>query len=156
MITLTDNIDWVKPVFEQYMWHMKQYYQVTDVQAWIDRANKYYELYRTEAERKVYVATSSDELIGFALINNICRFNSGGNAVAEFYITPNNQRKGVGRELSEFVFDQLPGQWEICVTSGNDNAYMFWSKVIAKYTGENYSVKSGDHYDGEAFVFSSA
>jgi predicted acetyltransferase len=156
MISRTTDLDLVRPVFEQYMWHMKQFHDVTDVRAWVERANKYFDLYRTDAGRKVYVARSNDELIGFALINDVFRFNSDGNAIADFYISPNYHLKGHGRELAEFVFDQQPGQWEVCVTSDNNGAYIFWSKVIAKYTGETYSVKSGEHYDGKAFVFSNA
>lgn len=156
MIIHTDNIDWVRPLFDQYMWHMKQYYEIDDVPAWIGRANEYYDLYRTDTDRIVYVAVMDDELSGFALINSVCFFNETGRSIAEFYIVPEKHNNGYGRELAEFAFEQHPGQWEIRVTSRNKGAFIFWSKILVQYMGENFSVQSNELYDGRAFIFNNA
>jgi predicted acetyltransferase len=156
MITRTDNIDWVRPLFEQYIWHMKQYYEIDDVSAWIEQANKYYDLYRTDTDRIVYVSVMNDELSGFALVNSVCFFLEAGKSIAEFYIKPEKHNNGYGRKLAEFVFEQHPGQWEIRVSSRNKDAYMFWSKILTQYMGKKFAVETSESYEGHAFIFNNA
>jgi predicted acetyltransferase len=156
MIIRTDNIDWVKPLFKQYMWHMKQYYEINDVSRWIEQANMYYDLYRTDRDRLVYVTVINNELSGFALVNSVCSFNQTGRSIAEFYIQPEKHNHGYGRELAEYVFEQHPGQWEIRVTSRNKGAFTFWSKIVEHYMGINFSVQSKESYDGQAFLFNNS
>ena len=156
MIYQTKDIGQVRPLFKKYMWYMKRYFDVEDVPAWIDRANIYLDLYKTESDRRVYVFCSTSEISGFALVNRFCRFNSGGNTIAEFYIVPEKQRKGHGGELAEYVFAEQPGLWEVCVSSANKGGYTFWRNVISDYTNEGYRVQSKKSYYGKAFTFSNA
>jgi predicted acetyltransferase len=132
---------------------MKQYYEIDDVAAWIKQANKYYELYQTDTDRKVYVVIINNKLSGFALINSICFFNTTGKSIAEFYIEPDQHNNGYGRKLAEFIFKQHPGQWEIRVPSRNKDAFIFWRKVLTQFMGENFTVQSKESYDGHAFLF---
>ena len=153
MITQLQNIEPIRPLFEQYMWHMKQYFEIEDVGAWLERANTYLDLYQSEPERKAYAIAADDEVFGFALVNRFFRFNTSGNAVAEFYISQGHQDKGYGGELAKHVFNQQPGPWEVCVTSGNIDGYEFWNKIIASYTGEKYQINDHASYDGKGFTF---
>ena len=87
------------------------------------------------------------------MVNNHLRFNKDGLAIAEFYIDKQHQKKGCGRELAEFVFSQFPGQWEVAVTRGNDNAQNFWRRTICDYIGGEWREWTIDSYDGTGFSF---
>ena len=151
-------IDRARPLFERYLQHMKQYVEINDVEDWKNRAIEYFNLYTTDPERHAYILFASEgesEVIGFALVNRIYRFNIQGNVVAEFYISQEKQGQGFGRELAQYVFSQQPGDWEICVLSGNDDAFQFWEKVVSSYVDGNYKTQSKESYDGKAFCFTS-
>lgn len=136
---------------------MKQYVEVDDLQSWKDGANKYFNLYGTEPEWRVYSwSLSKDHVSGFALVNRSYRFNSHGNVLSQFYIAPEKQGQGHGKKLAEFVFDQLPGAWEVSVISANVNGLGFWEKVVSKYTNGNFEVRTKESYDGKGFTFNSA
>lgn len=135
---------------------MKQYNKIEDVDAWVVRANQYFNLYGTEPERKVYIFTQKNVISGFSLVNREYRFNTTGNTIAEFYITPKEQKKGAGQELAKYTFAQQPGVWEVCIASGNKGAYKFWNKVISEFTSGDYKTRAIDTYDGKGFIFNSA
>ncbi len=97
MITEANDIETVRSLFESYMWHMKQYNKIEDVDAWVVRANQYFNLYGTEPERKVYIFTQKNVISGFSLVNREYRFNTTGNTIAEFYITPKEQKMELGK-----------------------------------------------------------
>lgn len=156
MFSETYDIEPVRALFERYMWHMKQYFEIEDEQAWLVRANSYFNLYQVEPERKIYVFTTESEISGFALVNRTYRFNSAGSVMAEFYIAPEEQCKGHGQELANFTFAQQPGMWEVFVASGNTGAFDFWKKVISEYTNDQYELQSSDFYDGTGISFESA
>ena len=156
MISETNDIEPVRSLFERYMWHMKQYFEIEDVEAWLVRAKSYFNLYQVEPERKVYIFTSKNEISGFALVNRAYRFNSTGSVIAEFYIAPEEQNKGHGQELARFAFAQQPGMWEVCVASSNLSAYEFWRKVISEFTNGKYKLQNNDSYDGKGISFNSA
>ena len=156
MISETNDIEPVRPLFERYMWHMKQYFEIEDVEAWLVRANEYFNLYQVEPERKVYIFTAKEKISGFALVNSSYRFNTIGSVIAEFYIAPEQQNKGHGQELAKFAFAQRPGMWEVCVASGNISAYKFWNTAISEFTNGKYKIHSSESYDGKGFSFNSA
>ncbi len=155
MIAQLQDIEPIQPLFKRYMWHMKQYFEIEDVTSWLERANTYLNLYRSEPERKVYVISADDgEIFGFALVNRFLRFNTSGNAIAEFYISSEYQGKGFGSKVAEHVFRQQPGQWEVCVSSCNLAGYKFWEKMIVSYTNGKYQINDHASYEGKGFSFS--
>ena len=154
MIVQTKNTDLVQPLFERYIWHMKQYHEINDVTAWKEGAYQYFNLYASEPERKLYyTSTSEEEIFGFAMLNNIYRFNSTGTVVAEFYIAPDMTGQGHGKALAEYVFSSHPGEWEVSVMSANAVGLKFWEKVISKYTNGKFTIQTKDSYDGKGFIF---
>jgi len=155
MINSTRNIELVKPLFEEYMWHMKQYVEIDDVQHWLQRAYGYLELYKTEPDRQIFIYTKEKEVCGFSMVNSPQRFNRTGKAISEFYVKPKYQLNGIGRMLAEHSFTEFKGLWEVCVISGNESAYIFWKDVISRLTSGNYQELSKESYDGIAFCFNS-
>ena len=156
MIEPTENIELVRPLFKAYMWHMKSYYEIADISAWIVRANEYFDLYRTDAEKIIYSISNKTGLFGFALVSKEYRCNASGSVISDFYIIPEMQGCGNGTLLAEYAFLQNPGMWEVSVASENENGFVFWSKVISKYTNNEYVNQYIDSYNGAVFSFSSA
>lgn len=156
-LTELERVDAVRPMFEKYMWIMEQYHVIDDISTWTKNALDYLKLYETEAGRHIYSLSFSDNTeAGFALVNQHFRFNTEGRAIAEFYIAPEHQRNGLGRQLATIVFDRHPGIWEVCVMSKNIEGYKFWHRIISDYTGGEYGIKESKSYQGHGFIFSNA
>jgi len=151
----TKNIGAVKPLFRQYMEHMTQFFPIKpkDKASWINNALTYLDLYHSEADRRIYISSNNNVIIGFAFINSYFRFNASGKAVAEFYISEDYQTRGLGRELAEYTFSMQPGLWEVCVAAKNTPGYDFWDKTISAYTDSDYTIMQTQTYDGCGFAF---
>ena len=143
-------------LFKDYMYFMRQFFEIDDTDAWVSTAMSYLDSYATETDRHIFALKNAGVPIGFAMLNNYLRFNKEGFAIAEFYIDTQHQANGLGRELAEYVFDQFPGHWEIAVTRGNDNAEKFWRRSISDYTSGEYREWKIDTYDGSGFSFFNA
>jgi predicted acetyltransferase len=124
-----------------------------DYEAWVGVAMDYLNSYATESDRHIFALKHSGVPIGFALVNKHLHFNSDGIAIAEFYIDKQHQAKGCGRELAECVFSHFPGQWEVAVTHGNENAQSFWRRVITDYIRGECREWKIDSCDGIGFSF---
>lgn len=151
------DIKIIKPMFEEYMWVMKRYFEVSDEGEWFKRGMEFLDLYRSELDRRMYVLTTeSGAAAGFALINHKFRVISQGQSIAEFYIKPDLQKTGLGKLLATSVFDKHSGVWEVCVTEKNVVGNSFWRRVISSYSGDNYQVNRIGSYDGHVYTFSAA
>jgi predicted acetyltransferase len=156
MITRTDTIDDIKPIFREYLNYMRQFFDITHPASWCEGALKNLHRYVMAEDRHIYTLKASGTIIGFAMVNHHLRFNSDGMAVAEFYIQKGHGRKGYGRRLAEHVFGQFPGHWEVAVTRTNTSALMFWEQVVSSYTTGHYLKKQLSSFNGYGFVFNTA
>ena len=149
------NNENIKPLYEQYSFHMSQFFQTEDSHSWRDKAYSYLNLYKTAQDRSMHLISKNGKAIGFALVNHHFRFVASGYAIAEFYICREYQKQGYGRKLAGAVFSNYLGQWEVAVAAKNASAHVFWESVISDYTQGRYEVRNNDEYDGSGFVFQS-
>ena len=156
MISKINSTDEILLLFNEYMHHMKQFFDVEDYDSWLTRAMNYLEKYNAEPNRHIFILEKEEKTIGFALVNTHLRFNSSGYAVAEFYIEKHNQNKGYGKILAEHVFSHFPGTWEVAVAEKNTEAFRFWKSVISSFSKSSYKEKTCQSYEGTGFVFTSA
>ena len=156
MITETKDIELVKPMFEKYMWHMSQYFSITDYDSWYNNALEYLYKYRSEHDRHIHLISNQDQYIGFCFTNEYLLNNKCGKSISEFYILKHYQRSGYGSSLAKYVINRFHGPWEIRVTEKNKNACVFWHHVISEYTCGSFQVLQQADYDGDIFVFDSA
>ena len=56
----------------------------------------------------------------------------------EFFVMRKYRRKGIGEYVAHYLFDHIPGVWEVSEMVENTPAQAFWRKVIARYTKGNY------------------
>ena len=146
----------IRSLFEGYMDFMGQFFKIDNREAWHSKAMNYLSSYVDTSNRRIYGLKSSEEPIGFAMVNDELRFNDSGFAIAEFYIDKQHQAKGHGRELSEYVFGQIPGPWEVAVAQENKKAKRFWERVIFELTSGEYKELDIASYEGFGFTFDNA
>ncbi len=153
MITQTKNIDQIKPIFKEYLKIINQFYNITNFEPWCEKAVKNLSIRMKNKEHTIIELKKQNIIIGFAIINSHLRFNTHGQAISEFYIQRDHTRIGNGRRLAEHAFDKFPGTWEIAVDSHNHGAQHFWKKVVSKYTGDEFTEKKNQKFDGFGYLF---
>jgi len=86
--------------------------------------------------------------VGFALVSRppVNRRGEIDFRLAEFFVTRNVRRLGVGSSAAVLIFSRFAGRWEIIEFVRNSGAVAFWRNVVGKYTGGRYreSVANGE------------
>lgn len=92
-----------------------------------------YDLYWSEPERAPYWIMADGARAGFVLVN---RYSASGRgcdaAIAEFHVTDERRRRGLGAAAALAAFATRGGLWELQVFHANPAGANFWPKVIAK------------------------
>ena len=87
------------------------------------------------------------EPVGFALVSRpIMKRPDSDHRLAEFFVTKDVRRLGVGREAAELIFNRFDGRWEITEMMRNQGAVAFWREVVSHYTGGDFreSISQGE------------
>jgi predicted acetyltransferase len=87
----------------------------------------------------VFVARVAGRYAGFALVDGAVKVRSRGYWMDQFCILKKYRRGGVGAALATYVFNALPGAWEVGEMADNLAAQKFWHAVIAAYTQGQYT-----------------
>lgn len=119
----------------------------------------YLDHYWSEPERSPFLVRVNGSLAGFVLV---ARYNylSGLKdtwVMAEFFVLRKYRRQGIGEQVARFIFDQFPGDWQVGQIIENTPATLFWRKVIARYTQDNFQEHhlDNDQWHGPVQVFTS-
>ncbi|HEY1631182.1 MAG TPA: GNAT family N-acetyltransferase [Rhizomicrobium sp.] len=88
---------------------------------------------------------------GFALVKQI---GPDTYDMGEFFIGRQYRRKGLGEKIATQLFDQFKGHWELRELTTNTGAQAFWRKIVADYTGGDFTdgEEEFDAYDNVRFV----
>lgn len=115
---------------------------------------RYLDHYWTEKGRHPFLIMQDNIIVGFVLINQhiLLPENTGGFALAEFFVLKRHRRKGVGKAAAFMAFDQFPGKWEISVYRKNQPAVQFWDKAVREYTKRNYKEKEQEGFLGQKAI----
>lgn len=91
--------------------------------------------------RDAFLVRVDGKLAGFALHRGTSRITGeeGVHDVAEFFILRRYRRGGVGEKVARWLFDRLPGRWEVRQKAENVGAIAFWRRVIDRYTGGHFT-----------------
>lgn len=90
--------------------------------------------YCEKPDRHAFLIKVDEELAGFVLINKVGSTSDVDWNIGEFFIVSKFQGKGVGRHVTEQVFNQFPGVWETSQIPENIAAIEFWDRVISRYS----------------------
>lgn len=115
---------------------------------------KYLDHYWVEPGRHAYFIRVDSKLAGFAMVRDAS--NTGDvNHFAEMFITRKYRGLKLGKKLAFYMFDLLPGKWEVMQVEKNLKAQAFWRGIISQYTGGNYQETRKPDWDGPVQVFES-
>ena len=89
---------------------------------------------------EAYLAKVGDSIAGFALIGSGSERLDGVGPfdVHEFFIMRKFRRRGVGRSVATFLWNEHPGEWLVRVLEANAPAITFWRGVISSYAAGSY------------------
>jgi len=88
----------------------------------------------------VYLAKVGDSIAGFALIGSGGEWLGciGTHDVHEFFVMRKFRRRGVGRSMATFLWNEHPGEWLVRVLEANAPAITFWRRGISIYSLGSY------------------
>lgn len=78
-----------------------------------------------------YLILNEAVIAGFVLVNRHSLVDRPTDfAIAEFYIAPEHRRNGLGSAAFHEAISTHTGQWELCVSTDNQNGQPFWAKLL--------------------------
>ncbi len=87
---------------------------------------------------KGYKILVDGEIAGFCLVRLFNKDKVQLHDIGEFFIIRKFRHQGLGKQVAHAVFDLFPGHWQVRQLLDNRPAQLFWQKVIAAYTGDNF------------------
>jgi predicted acetyltransferase len=110
-----------------------------------------------EKTHAAFIVRVDGHLGGFVLIDNEVMIDGNQQSISEFFVLRKYRRQGVGRKVAKWVFDEMPGKWEIRVIAANVPAQAFWREAISEYTGGRFDERAmaDDDWTGPVFWFES-
>ncbi len=106
----------------------------------------YLDDYWTERGRYAFLARVDGKIAGFVLVGQLDP-DKEAYLISEYFILRKYRRKGLGRQVAFWIFNHFPGEWLVSQEICNQPAQAFWRKVVADYTGGNFTDGFRDDYD---------
>ncbi|MDP3706315.1 MAG: GNAT family N-acetyltransferase [Legionellaceae bacterium] len=94
--------------------------------------------YFIDPNRRAYLVKVDGELAGFALLYQTGEQPNMLWHIGEFFILARFQNRGIGRTVTQQVWQQHPGAWEVTVIPENQRALQFWRKAITATVNHNF------------------
>ncbi len=129
-----------------------RHYREIPVGATTAREYPYLRLYWSESGRYPFLLRVAGEMAGFALIRQTAVQPKPCMSMAEFYVTPDQRRQGVGSAAVQLLLNRFPGAWELQVIKGNQPAMEFWRGCIQAFA-RNWRVEEIQALDGQRLFY---
>lgn len=110
------------------------------------------DFYWREENHAAFVFLVGGRYAGFALVNNDVLMPDNELWLAQFCVLRRYRRQGVASAAARQVFDRLPARWEVGELPNNLPAQAFWRRMIADYSGGQYTDRFIKDGDWEGFV----
>ena len=143
--------DIIAGLLETYLQELAQYADFT-IDATVTLRYPYLDPYFTEAGRHPFLIWRDDQIAGFVLVRDPASTGARWQ-VAEFYITPEHRRMGIGRRAITSLWRRFPGAWELQVHARNATAHRFWTACIESLAHGAPEVRHVHAGDGRRFQF---
>ena len=108
--------------------------------------------YWREENHAAFVFLVGGRYAGFALVNDDVVWPENARWLAQFFVLRRYRRQGVAGAAARFIFDRLPGRWEVGELPDNLPAQAFWRRVIGDYSGGQFTDRFFKDGDWEGFV----
>ena len=83
---------------------------------------------------RAYLFQVDGSYAGFGLVDPDVTLPENQYWMGQFFVMKRYRRAGVGSRGARFIFDSLPGKWEVGQMALNLPARAFWRRTIAEYT----------------------
>jgi predicted acetyltransferase len=93
-----------------------------------------------------YLIKLDEKIVGFALLRPY-PYEYDRNEIGEFFIAKKFTRKGIGTQVTKYLFDTYRGKWLIRVLKDNNSALSFWNKIIGEYTNGQFIITEEEYFD---------
>ena len=107
-------------------------------------------------EVDAYLIRIKGKLAGIAIVQP--KFQTGqviARSLTDLFLLESYRGFGIGEEVARMVFDESPGLWHLEISPQHEEAAKFWSKVIYRYTGDDYRHLNRRKNHTEIFEFRS-
>jgi predicted acetyltransferase len=111
------------------------------------------EAYWADPDKLAFMLRSRREPAGFVLLLKGGHGPDIDYSFTEFFVLRKFRHRGVGERIALQFFKRYSGRWQIDHLKDNKAAAEFWRKVISRYTGGKFKVKSARCRDGQVRVF---
>jgi predicted acetyltransferase len=142
----------VESLLDDYLGELSNYRDVS-VGATSSVSYPYLDAYWSEVGRHIFLIQYSEQVVGFAFVRNASSTESVTHQVAEFYVSPDSRRLGIGCRAILEIWKLFPGQWELQVHARNTTAVRFWESCIESGAKENLKVREVKASDGRRLQF---
>lgn len=122
----------VESLFENYMQSISVFVEHNRLAHWKAKRIEIMGRYWNDSQYTAYEIVESDQVIGFALVNNYAKNKNAGRSLSQFYISQQFQSMGYGREAAQLLLDKEQEIVEVPVLRRNIKAVEFWANITAR------------------------
>ena len=133
-----DQKEILRNLLEKYEYDFSQYNQrdVNDLGLF---GYDYLDNYWTEQNRFPFFIKVNCKLAGFVMVNDYHEVELDTNyTMSEFFIMYKYRQKGVGKYVTNYIFNKFKGKWQLTYLPSNETAKIFWNKIVNEYTNGQY------------------
>lgn len=135
--------EWIRTVYRDYLSELSvsKTGLFPALGEWDAREGEFLAGWFADSSAHPFVILSDGHHAGFALVARPPAFpkTSVNFRMAEFFITSNSRRRGVGASAAALLFARFAGDWEVLEDEGNRAALQFWRRVIERQTLGRFS-----------------
>ncbi len=135
--------EWLRTVYRDYLSELSAsktglFPALTE---WDARESEFLAGWFADSSAHPFVVLVDNRHAGFALVSRPPPFPKTpiDYRMAEFFITGNSRRRGVGASAAALLFSRFAGNWEVLEDGNNRAALMFWRRVIGQQTAGRFS-----------------
>ena len=125
----------IKNLMQFYIYDFSEYIKYDVEDDGLFKAYPNLEEYWKEVDyRFPYIIKKDEKYVGFVLVRVIGSEERSCFSIAEFFIMKKYRLQGIGKIITEEIFNMHKGKWEVYQMESNQPAHAFWKRVIDEYT----------------------
>ena len=115
---LVDDKSLIQRMMELYQHDLSEF-ENNDLDSHACFGYRFLDHYWKEKGRHPFIVRVDDKLAGFVLVNRNTHLPGNEWAIAEFFVMRKYRRRGIGKAVAFYLFDQFREKWEVRETEAN-------------------------------------
>jgi len=137
-----DDREWIRAVYRDYLSELSvsRTGLFPALGEWDARENEFLSGWFNDPSAHPFVILHGGERVGIALVTRPAfgPLPRAAHRMAEFFVTGDARRRGVGSSAATLLFHRFAGEWEVVEDENNRAALQFWRRVVGRLTGGRY------------------